>query len=154
MQRWDAGEISGHQGPLHKVSLPFGEYWCEPDDLLPESPDRAAALEFGSRVWARWLDGRWFPGYVDGVQGPLRHVTWDDGDAMWLETTHIVPLVHEAGPPQLGAVVTARRWNGEYQPARVEQQEGLRYQVVFSDEEETWVTEEDIRTFPPNPFRE
>ncbi|HXG10525.1 MAG TPA: tudor domain-containing protein [Gemmataceae bacterium] len=151
---WLAGEVAAHEGPLHLVRSATGNYWCEADDLLPDLPGREDALTDGARVWALWLDGRWYPGTIDGRQGRLRHVTWDDGDSMWLEPGHIVLLVAEAGEPEVGTVVVAPRWNGEHQLARVEQQDGDRFRVVFSDGEEAWVCGDELATFPPNPFRE
>lgn len=152
MIQWFAGEVIGHQGRLHKVETPMGAYWCEPDDLLAGAAEREAILDRGTRVWARWLDGRWYPGTVDGSQGPLRHVTWDDGDAMWLEASHIVLLAGEPSEPAVGGVVVARRWDGEFQPGTLDQREGDRFHVVFRDGEEAWVTSEDLYLFPPNPF--
>lgn len=151
---WMTGEVQRHEGPLHQVRTASGGYWCEADDLLPDLPGWEHDLNEGARVWALWLDGRWYPGTVDGRQGRIRHVTWDDGDAMWLEPTYLVLLAAEATAPEVGSVVVAQRWNGEHQPARVEQQEDDRYRVVFADGEESWVSEEDLITFPPNPFRD
>jgi hypothetical protein len=152
MIQWFAGEVIGHQGRLHKVETPMGAYWCEPDDLLAGAAEREAILDRGTRVWARWLDGRWYPGTVDGSQGPLRHITWDDGDSMWLEASHIVLLAGEPSEPTVGGVVVARRWDGEFQPGTLDQREGDRFHVVFRDGEEAWVTGEDLYQFPPNPF--
>jgi hypothetical protein len=154
MMVWLTGEVIGHEGRLHQVRTPPGVYWCEADDLLPDAPGREHDLEDGARVWALWLDGRWYPGTIDACHGRLRHVTWDDGDSMWLEPGHLVLLVTEAGDPEVGNVVVAQRWNGEYQPARVEQQDGDSYRVVFADGEESWLSADDLSTFPPNPFRE
>jgi hypothetical protein len=154
MNVWLTGQVVGHEAGLHQVRTASGTYWCEPDDLLPDLPGRERDLEDGDRVWALWLDGRWYPGTIDRCQGRLRHVTWDDGDAMWLEPGHLVHLIHEAGAPEVGSVVVAQRWNGAYQPARVEQQDGDSYRVVFADGEESWLAADDLSTFPPNPFRE
>lgn len=149
---WLAGEVVGHEGTIHKVQTHMGIYWVDADDLLPESSERTRDLSPEGRVWALWLDGRWYPGTIEAVQGNLRRVVWDDGDAMWLEVSHIVPMAADAEPPEVGATVVAQRWDGEYQPAQVEQQEGGRYRVVFRDGEESWAKEEDLKTFPPNPF--
>lgn len=151
MFHWASGEVAEHLGPLHLVHLSLGDFWCEAGDILPESAERAQGLREGVRVWARWLDGRWFPGTIDAQQGPLRHVTWDDGDAMWLDPLHIVRLVKEA-TPQVDTFVIAPRWDGEHQPARVEQQDGKRFRVTFQDGEEAWVDSSDIQAFPPSPF--
>ncbi len=152
---WSAGEVVERQGPLYKVKTRAADFWCDGFDLLAESAERTRRLQDGTRVWALWLDGRWYPGTVDGVEGRLRHVTWDDGDALWLEPWQLVLLVREAGPPQVDTVVLAPRWDGAYQPARVEQQDGRRYRVTFfSDEEEAWVEREELRTFPANPFHD
>lgn len=151
MMYWEHGEVVAHAGPLHRVRMNLGEFWCELDDLVPASPERERSLGDGARVWARWLDGRWYPGTVDGRQGPLRHVTWDDGDAMWLDPLFMVLLVKE-GTPQVDTIALAPRWDGEYQPARIEQQEGVRYRVVFQDGEEAWVTADELRTLPAYPF--
>jgi hypothetical protein len=149
---WEAGEVQSHADFLHRVHTPSGDYWCELDDLLPDSDERAQMLAQDTRVWARWINGRWYPGTIDGSQGPLRHVAWDDGDAMWLETSHMVLLAGEAGEPQVDSFVLARRWDGDFEPARVEQQEGDQFRVVFGDGEEAWVTGDDVQTFPANPF--
>jgi hypothetical protein len=152
---WSAGEIVDRQGPVFKVRTRAMEFWCDASDLIGEDPERTRRLADGTRVWALWLDGRWYPGTVDGLEGRLRHVTWDDGDSMWLEPSQMVLLVREAGPPQVDTVVLAPRWDGEYQPARVDQQDGRRYHVVFfSDEEEAWMEREALRTFPANPFHD
>lgn len=148
---WAPGEVVAHLATLHQVRMSQGEFWCEGDDLLPESTERESNLEEGDRVWARWLDGRWYPGRIDNTQGPLRHVTWDDGDAMWLETLQVVKLVKE-GSPQVDTFVLAPRWDGEYQPARIEQQEGARFRVTFQDGEEAWVGKEELQAFPACPF--
>lgn len=152
MPFWSTGEVVGHQGFLHKVATPTAAYWCESDDLLPESPVRDRVLNEGTRVWALWVDGRWYPGVIDGQQGSIRHVTWDDGDAMWLEPHHIVLLATSGGVPMEGAIVLAKHWNGQMMPARVEQRDGARFRVIFQDGEEAWVPGDDLTTFPPNPF--
>lgn len=149
---WTTGEVVRHQGKLHEVSTRSSSYWCESADLLPPSQERDADLAEGTRVWALWLDGRWFPGVIDGVEGTIRHVAFDDGDAMWLETHQMVVLTAEAEELDEGATVLAKHWNGEVQPARVEQRDGSRCQVVFQDGEEAWVETADLTTFPPNPF--
>ena len=154
MPLWMTGEVAGHQGQIHRVATRSGDYWCEAEDLLPDSPERARELTPGSRVWALWLDGRWFPGTVDAVEGTLRHVTWDDGDSMWLEGHQVVLLVKEKQAPEVGTVVVAQRWDGDFQPARVEAEEDGQFRVVYPDGEEAWVDEEKLQTFPPNPFRE
>ncbi len=151
---WMTGEVVGHQGPLHQVRTRMGEYWCESDDLVPESPERDQALQDGTRVWALWLDGRWYPGMIDGCQGRLRHVTWDDGDTMWVEAYQTVVQATGPEPPSVGSVVVARRWDGQYQPARVDQRDGPRFHVVFADGEESWVPGDDLYTFPPSPFHD
>lgn len=152
---WAPGEVIERQGPLCKVRTRALEFWCEAADLVLEAPQRTRRLLDGTRVWALWLDGHWYPGTVDGAEGSLRHVTWDDGDSMWLEPAQLVVLVREAGPPQVDTVALAPRWDGNYQPARVEQQDGRRFRVVFfSDEEEAWVEREELRTFPANPFHD
>lgn len=153
MSVWMPGEVVAHQGPLHQVNTRAGQYWVESDDLLAESVDREKVLEDDTRVWALWLDGRWYPGTIDKMQGPLRHVTWDDGDAMWLDAYQTVVLAAEAEPPEEGSMVIAKRWDGEFQPARVEQKEGLRYRVAFSDGEEATIPGDDLYTFPPSPFQ-
>jgi hypothetical protein len=152
MAVWFPGEVTAHQGALHQVTTRAGDYWCEVDDLLPASEEREPALAHGVRVWALWLDGRWYPGTVDGCQGSLRHVRWDDGDRMWLPAGHAVVLAAEPDGPQVGQVVMAPHWNGEVQPARVEQEEDQRFRVVFADGEESWVSGDELQTFPPNPF--
>jgi hypothetical protein len=149
-----ACEVTGHEGPIHKVSTKSADYWCEVDDLLPDSSERGRALVKGTRVWALWVDGRWFPGTVDAVQGPLRHVTWDDEDSMWLESYKVVVLAAEAGRPEIGTVVMAPRWDGDPQLARVEGEEHGMFRVTYSDGEEGVVEAEAIQTFPPNPFRD
>src|SRR6516164_5650913 len=70
-------------------------------------PRRGETLTPDTRVWAMWLDGRWYPGRVDDVEGPLRHITWDDGDSMWLDANAVVPLIVETGRPKEGALVLA-----------------------------------------------
>ena len=136
MPLWMSGEVTGHQGQVHRVTARSGEFWCEAEDLLPDSPERARELTPGSRVWALWLDGRWFPGTVDAVEGTLRHVTWDDGDSMWLEGHQVVLLVKEKQVPVVGTVVVAQRWDGDFQPARVEAEEDGQFRVVYPDGEE------------------
>jgi len=122
--------------------------------MLPEAPEREKQLRRGMRVWALWVDGRWYRGLIDGVQGSLRHVTWDDGDSMWLECGMIVPEVVLAQTPQVDTLVLARRWDGEVQPGRVEGQNGERFRIVFPDGEEIWASEEELAVLPPNPFAE
>jgi hypothetical protein len=151
---WMTGEVAGYEGAIHKISTKSADYWCEADDLVPESGERSQSLVKGTRVWALWLDGRWYPGTIDAVQGPLRHVTWDDGDAMWLEAFQAVILAAEAGPPEVGSIVIAQRWDGDFQPARVEGEEDGKFRVTYPDGEEGVVDEDDIKTFPPNPFRD
>jgi hypothetical protein len=151
MMFWTSGEVAGHNGPLHQIKTSQGDFWCEVDDLLPESDQRESMLGAGKRVWARWLDGRWYPGRIDGQQEKLRHVTWDDGDSMWLEQLYMVPLVRE-GSPQVDTFVMAPRWDGEFQPARIEQQEGSRFRVIFQDDEESWIEGDELRPFPAYPF--
>ncbi len=154
MRVWMIGEVMAHQGRLHQVKTRSGDYWCEPDDLLPESAEREQALLDGTKVWALWLDGHWYPGMVDDCQGPLRHVTWDDGDSMWIDAYQAVVQAAGAEPPSVGGVVVAKRWDGEYQPAQVDQRDGARFHVVFRDGEEAWVPGDDVYTFPPCPFQD
>ena len=152
MLRWDKGEVQAHQGMIHRVETPYGTCWCETDDLLPDSPARAGGLTQGTRAWGLWLDGRWYPGTIDAIEGPLRRMVWDDGDIMWIETRTIVLMAVPAPPPQSGKEALAPRWDGRYESATVEQAEGRRFRVVFADGEEAWVAKEDLRTSPPNPF--
>jgi hypothetical protein len=151
---WMTGQVAAHQGTLHRIETRSGSYWCESDDLVPDAPQRIAALSDGTRVWAHWLDGRWYPGTIDGLEGPLRHVTFDDGDAMWLDAYQTVLLAVEPQPPEEGAFVVAKHWEGDFRPARVEEQDGARYKVLFQDGEEGWLPGDDLYTFPPNPFQE
>jgi hypothetical protein len=152
MPLWTTGEVIAHLGPLHQVDTRMGSYWCEIDDLLPETPEREQVLADGTRVWALWVDGRWYPGLVDGVQGSLRHVAWDDGDCMWLDAYQIVPMAAEAQAPEEGAFVLARHPQGPMAPARIEEHQGARYRVTFPDGEEAWVPGDDVYPVPPNPF--
>ena len=151
---WEAGTVTAHVGRVHQITTPFRQFWGEAQDLLPESPRRGEALTDGTRVWAVWLDGRWYPGTVDDAEGPLRHVTWDDGDSMWLEANYIVPLVVESGRPKVGALILAKRWDGDFEPARVKDEGESEFCVAFADGEEAWVTEDDMQSFPPHPFLE
>lgn len=152
MPLWTTGEVVAHQGTLHRVSTRMGEYWCELDDLLPEATEREPELGDGARVWALWVDGRWYPGLVDGVQGALRHVAWDDGDSMWLDSYQVVPVAAEPPPPEEGSFVLARHPEGPRVPARIEERDGARYRVAFADGEVVWVPGDDVYAFPPNPF--
>jgi hypothetical protein len=152
MPFWTTGDVVAHQGKLHQVSTKTASYWCEVNDLMPESPVREQGLKDGTRVWALWLDGRWFPGVIDACEGPLRHVAWDDGDQMWLEAYQMVVMAADARSPEEGDIVLAKHWNGDVQPARVEQRDGARFKVVFRDGEESWLPGDDLTTFPPNPF--
>jgi hypothetical protein len=152
MPFWSTGEVSGQQGRLYQVKTRHDAFWCELDDLVPESADRDDLLREGTRVWALWIDGRWFPGIIDAEEGRIRHVIWDDGDAMWLEPHQIVVMAAESGVPKEGTVVLTRHPDGDMQPARVEAREGMRFRVTFRDGEEKWVPGDDITTFPPNPF--
>jgi len=152
MPYWSTGEVAGQQGSLYKIANRGSFYWCAADDLIPEAPERDRALQEGTRVWALWVDGRWFPGVLDDQDGPIRHVTWDDGDSMWLEPTQIVVQATGGGAPTEGAIVLAKHWNGNQMPARVEQRDGARFRIVFQDGEESWVPGDDLTTFPPNPF--
>jgi hypothetical protein len=152
MPLWATGEVVGQQGRLYQVGTKGGAYWCEGDDLLPEAPEREQALKEGTRVWALWLDGRWFPGIIDDCEGPVRRVLWDDGDCMWVDAYQAVIMAGAAVQPAEGALVFAKHWQGNIQPARVEQQDGMRYRVVFRDGEEAWFPADDLTTVPPNPF--
>jgi len=151
---WMPGEVVAHQGLLHLVRANGNNYWVELDDMLADAPEREQRLRRGTRVWALWVDGRWYRGQVDGAQGALRHITWDDGDSMWLECGMIVPEVVQAQTPQIDTVVLAPRWDGDVQPGRVEGQNGSQFRIVFPDGEETWASEEELAVLPPNPFLE
>jgi hypothetical protein len=151
---WEQGKVTAHVGRIHQVTTQFRQFWCETMDLLPESARRAEALTPDTRVWAMWLDGRWYPGRVDDAEGPLRHVTWDDGDAMWLDANTVVPLVVESGKAKEGALVLAKRWDGDFEPARVKEVTAEEVCVIFSDGEETWVSADEMQSFPPCPFLE
>src|SRR5262249_47038316 len=144
-----------HQGKLHLVGSRNGaSCWCEHDDLVPEAPERAGELAEGTRVWALWVDGHWFPGVIDGCEGPVRHVSWDDGDSMWVDIASIVVMAAEGGTRKEGALVLAKHWSGNPQPARVEQEDGHRFRVVFRDGEDAWVPRDDLTLVPPCPFNE
>jgi hypothetical protein len=154
MNVWAPGEVAAHAGPVHRVESDRGRFWCDPEDLLPASPERDRALVKGRRVWGLWLDGRWYPGTVAAAQDGLRRVEFDDGDSMWLETRCLVLLAAEPGTPEVGSVVVARHWNGEEMAARVEGYDDGQFRVVFRDGEEGWFPEDELMTFPPNPFFE
>jgi len=154
MGRWDQGEVEGHQGPIHRVSTSYGVYWCEADDLLPDSPRRQELLVKGTPVWALWLDGRWYPGTVSGIEGPLRQISFDDGDRMWMEARSLAVMVIQSSAPHLGQSVIAPRWNGQYEAATVELAEGERYRVLFQDGDEAWFGVEDLKSLPPCPFHD
>jgi|SoiMethySBSTD1v2_1073268.scaffolds.fasta_scaffold11471_7 hypothetical protein len=154
MTAWEDGEVRAHVGEIHEIVTPSGTYWCDPDDLVCSSPEREARLREGTRVWARWLDGRWYPGTVDRVEGPIRHILWDDGDSMWLQPHHAVILVAEPGPPRQGSRVLAPRWDGGVQVARVLEREGGRLRVSFSEDEDAWVAVTEVESYPENPFLE
>src|SRR5207249_12274148 len=47
---WEAGEVQSHADFLHRVHTPSGDYWCELDDLLPDSAERAQMLAPDTRV--------------------------------------------------------------------------------------------------------
>jgi hypothetical protein len=120
--------------------------------MLPDSPQRSALLVAGTSVWALWCDGRWYPGTIDRLEGPLRHVTWTDGDSMWIEARHAVLRAVDAAPPALGDSVLAQRWDGRREHGVVEEQGGARLRVCFADGEEEWVQAEDVQSAPRNPF--
>jgi hypothetical protein len=65
-----------------------------------------------------------------------------------------VPLVVESGKPKEGALVLAKRWDGDFEPARVKEVMTEEVCVTFSDGEETWVSTDEMQAFPPCPFLE
>jgi hypothetical protein len=152
MSRWDRGEVHGHLGAIHRVETAYGTFWCEAQDLLADSPERESRLVLGARVWGLWIDGRWYPGTVDGEQGSLRHVTWDDGDSMWTEARNLVLRVASRRAPRVGDHVLAHRWDGHDAMGTVEEEEGGRVRIAFADGEEGWVPAESARVYPSNPF--
>jgi hypothetical protein len=151
---WEPGTVTAHVGRIHQVTSQARQFWCETIDLLPESPRRGEALTPDTRVWAMWLDGRWYPGRVTDAEGPLRQVTWDDGDAMWIDGNTAVPLIVEAGRAKTGSLVLAKRWDGDFEPARVKEVTDEEVCVTFADGEDAWVSEDEMQSFPPNPFSE
>ena len=84
----------------------------------------------------------------------MRQVLWDDGDRMWLDAYQVVVMVSKSTTPTEGSLVLAKHWRGDIQPARVEQQDGMRFRIVFRDGEEAWLPADDLTTVPPNPFDE
>src|SRR5262245_17602150 len=58
---WSPGEVVQRQGALYKVRTRSLDFWCDAYDLVPEAPERTRLLRDGTRVWALWLDGRWYP---------------------------------------------------------------------------------------------
>ncbi len=152
MQCWERGEVQGHLGVLHRVGISYGVYWCEAEDVLPDAPEREMLFTEGARVWALWVDSRWYPGTIVAVQGPLRRVLWDDRDSMWMEARNMVLLAAPAGAPKVGERVLARRWDSSTDSGTVEEEDGGRCRVVFSDGEESWVPAEQVSALPVNPF--
>jgi hypothetical protein len=154
MYRWDEGKVVAHEASLHRIETRFAEFWCEPKDLFPlgARPESFAARE--QRVWAWCLDGRWYAGAVEARQGPLGYVQWDDGDAMWLDVSQVVHLALEAGPPTIGQIVLAPRWDGDSQYCKVEQLDDGRVEVAFNDGEQAWCDAGEVKTFAPNPFQD
>ena len=152
MRRWDRGEVHGHVGALHRVETAYGTYWCEAQDLLADCADRESRVALGARVWALWIDGQWYPGTIDGQEGNLRHVSWDDGDSMWTEARNLVLLVVSPRLPRVGDRVLAQRWDGHAEIGTVEELEGGRVRVAFADGEESWMPAGSTKTSPVNPF--
>lgn len=152
MTVWEEGEVRAHRGPLHEIVTQHGMCWCDLDDVLPFSVAREQKLVIKARVWARWLDGRWYIGTIDGTQDGFRHVHWDDGDAMWLKAGHAVLLAPSSGQPRQGSSVVAPRWDGERQAAIVLERENGLLRIGFGNDEEAWVAEDEVQTCPENPF--
>lgn len=152
MRLWITGEVVAHQGRLHQVQSGSTSYWVEAQDLIPATAEREPLLTEGTRVWALWLDGRWYPGTIDDCEASLRHVTFDDGDSAWIEPWQAVLLATESAPADEGHVVMARHESGNYFPARIEQKRGAEFRVQFADGDEAWIPGDDLYTFPPSPF--
>jgi hypothetical protein len=83
----------------------------------------------------------------------LRHITWDDGDSMWLDSYQVVVMATGPKMPDEGAVVLAKHPGGTMMPARIEEREGLRFRVTFADGDEGWLPIDDVYAVPPNPFQ-
>jgi hypothetical protein len=50
---------------------------------------RKANIEVGTKVFARWSDGRFYPGTVAEVVGRAFFINFDDGDKGWVSASGI-----------------------------------------------------------------
>lgn len=150
---WERGEVRSHVGAIHGVETRHGMYWCEARDLLADSPQRDALVVASARVWGLWVDGRWYPGMVVAVEGPLRRVRFDDQDSQWMEARNIVVMATRHEALDVGAQVVALGWDGRRKPGVIEEVgDGGLYRVTFEDGEDAWVNSGDLEVEPQNPF--
>ena len=45
---------------------------------------RENTLDVDSRVFARWIDGRYYPGRIAKKEGRALYIDYDDGDGRWV----------------------------------------------------------------------
>jgi hypothetical protein len=57
--------------------------------VVPLDRMRKAELAVGSRVFARWRDGRHYPGTIARIVGRAFYVHFDDGDRGWAAWSEI-----------------------------------------------------------------
>ncbi|HVX10783.1 MAG TPA: hypothetical protein VHC22_06350 [Pirellulales bacterium] len=51
--------------------------------VVAENQIRKNDLEVGSKVFARWADGRFYPGKIAKAVGRVFYIHYDDGDKGW-----------------------------------------------------------------------
>jgi len=96
----------------------------------------------GTRVIARWTNGRWYPGLIDDERGASRHITFDDGDQGWVGprdvTTDQDPRDDGGGVLLVGAKVQGQWADGSWYPGTIEERCGQAWRVAFDDGDVGW----------------
>ncbi len=135
---WYHGKIERENPVGFHVAFDDGDRADLPPSLIVA--DRAVTaeqVEVGSRVLARWTDGRHYPGTVTRVaEGRRYDIRFDDGDRRTVNLAHVRlrdTLRNMNGAPNVGDVVWAQWKPNAWYHGKVEKKIPVGFHVVFDD---------------------
>jgi hypothetical protein len=84
-QAYFVGTLVEEEGNRWHVVFEDGDNtWVSPGQIQPVN------VRVGSQVFARWQDGKYYPGEVRRIVGRALYVEYDDGDEGWTSWSGIV----------------------------------------------------------------
>lgn len=92
---WYPGTVDDERDVSRHVTFDDGdEGWFGPQALTVETDTEDTAdgkLAVGKKVRAQWGDGSWYKGKIDERFGRVWHITFDDGDQAWMDSSRMTP---------------------------------------------------------------